>query len=676
MDLNQFHAVFFEESSEHLQNMEDLLLNLSTDEPDPEELNSIFRAAHSIKGGSGIFGFDALTGITHVMETILDKARNHQLSLTPEIVDTILATCDILTGILQAYQDETEINWSLIESGIENLEAILSNTASEGSDQSVSNDDGFGFFDDDEPTPTAQADDDDGFGFFDDDDTTSTPPAAQASDDDGFGFFDDDETTQSVAEAKSSNNDDKESGDFDDKPTAAATPPAQPYGFYTDNPQSRPMTDEESFGFFTQPNQGAQASTNAKPVAKASSLAPAKAAAPRESSSIRVDTNKIDWVVNLVGEMVITQSMLRLISKEVEGNTSEKLDTAIEELSRNVNEIQEAIMSMRMLPVSFVFNRFPRLVRDLANKLNKKIELVIQGGNTEVDKSMIEKLADPLTHLVRNSLDHGIEPADVRIAAGKPETGTVVLKAEQRGGNILISISDDGGGLNREKILSKARSNGLDVDDNMPDSAVWNLIFSAGFSTAEAVTDVSGRGVGMDVVRKNIEAVKGAIDIESVTGKGSTFTIRLPLTLAIVDGMCVAISEQTLVIPLTNIIESFQPNKTQMKTLKGDTLIHVRDEYWPLVKLHSLLDIENAVEEPDKAIVVLIESNKKRFALLVDSLVGQQQVVIKSLEQHYKKVDCIAGATIMGDGSVALILDIESIASVVKQSDTTETEYV
>ena len=365
--------------------------------------------------------------------------------------------------------------------------------------------------------------------------------------------------------------------------------------------------------------------------------------------------------------MVITQSMLSNIGKDFDGPEGEKLESAIDELARNVREIQEAVMSMRMLPVSFVFNRFPRLVRDLAGKLGKKIDLVIEGGNTEVDKSMIEKLTDPLTHLVRNSLDHGIEPSDVRVAMGKPETGTVVLKAEQRGGNILISISDDGGGLNRDRILEKARKNGMDVSDTMPDSAVWKLIFEPGFSTAEAVTDVSGRGVGMDVVKRNIEAIKGGIDIESSMGNGSTFTIRLPLTLAIVDGMTVAVGEQTLVIPLTNIIESIQPTREQMKTLKNDTLLWVRDEYWPLVRLHDLLDIDHGITDATRAIVVLIESSRTRFGLLVDNLIGQQQVVIKSLEQHYRKVPCVAGATIMGDGSVALILDIESIATTVKE---------
>ena len=366
-------------------------------------------------------------------------------------------------------------------------------------------------------------------------------------------------------------------------------------------------------------------------------------------------------MVNLVGEMVITQSILSMIGDDVEGNTGEKLSGAIDELSRNIREIQEAVMSMRMIPVSFVFNRFPRLVRDLAKTLDKKIDLIIEGGETEVDKSMIEKLADPLTHLVRNSLDHGIEPLEKRLAAGKPETGTVVLKAEQRGGNILISIQDDGGGLNRDKILEKALSNGLDVDPKMPDEDIWQLIFAPGFSTAEAVTDVSGRGVGMDVVRKNLEAIQGGIDIVSVGGQGSTFTIRLPLTLAIIDGMCVSVGSETYIIPLLNIIESLQPKPEQIKTLANDTMLWSRDQYWPLISLREQMQIDEPGKSIENSIIVLVEIGKKRYGIIVDQLLGKQQVVIKSLERHYKKVDGLSGATIMGDGRVAMIIDVDNL---------------
>lgn len=633
VDMNQFQTVFFDESVEHLQTMEELLLNLSTDDPDPEDLNSIFRAAHSIKGGSGIFGFDALTGLTHVMETLLDKARNNELDMTTEIVDTFLATCDTLNTILQAYRDETEIDWEAIEAGKARLNEIL------GSHESASEqakDEGFGFFDDD---PVSASDDDDGFGFFDDE-----PATAEAKSDDieGFGFFDDEPAKESV-EVK----EDAGFGFFDNAPGTSPEPPMEGPGY----------------GFFKPLKSDSQESKKGETTTKTATDA-RKAAAPaaaKDSASIRVDTIKIDSVVNLVGEMVITQSMLRNIGMDVDGITGDKLMATIDDLSRNIREIQEAVMSMRMLPVSFVFNRFPRLVRDLAGKLNKKIDLVIEGGNTEVDKSMIEKLADPLTHLVRNSLDHGIESADKRAERGKPEVGTITLRAEQRGSNILISIKDDGGGLHRERILDKARNNGLSVSDSMTDKEVWKLIFEPGFSTAEAVTDVSGRGVGMDVVRKNIEAIKGGIDIESRAGEGATFTIRLPLTLAIVDGMCVGVGDQTLVIPLLNIIESVQPDKSQIKSLGNDSMLWSRDQYWPLMHLGKTLCIEDAEQELTKAIIVLVEVNNKRYGIVVDQLLGEQQVVIKNLERHYKKVDGISGATIMGDGQVALILDVDNL---------------
>mgnify|MGYP000418663672 CR=1 FL=1 len=646
VDMSQFFGVFFEESYEHLEEMEHLLMELSLDEPDPEDLNSIFRAAHSIKGGSGVFGFDALTGLTHVMENILDRARNNDIEITRPIVDQLLDTVDTLRNILNCYQNEGDIDWDAINVGIAALEALLKGEEVESSSAEANEEeDGFGFFDSDELAD----DEDDAFGFFE-------PVDVEELEEQGFGIFaEEDAKAAAQASSESSKDDDIDGfGLFDDAPSVTA-------------PEALTAAPEKSA---------------AKPLAK-TKPASDKAKTPskvkvetKESSSIRVDTGKIDSLVNLVGELVITQSMIKIIGKDVEGEVEERLEGAIGELSRNIREIQEAVMSMRMLPMSFAFNRFPRVVRDLAGKMNKEVDLHIQGGGTEIDKGMIEKLVDPLTHLIRNSVDHGIEKPDVREALGKGRKGTVILSAEQRGGSIIISITDDGAGLDREKILEKARSNGLDVHDDMADSEVWQLIFQAGFSTAEVVTDVSGRGVGMDVVRRNIESIGGAIEIESHLGEGSVFQIRLPLTLAIVDGMCVSVAEQIFVIPLTNIIESIQPASDQIKTIGNDRLLWVREEYWPLIELHELMDIPGANADPTSAIVVLVETSRKRFGLLVDGLEGQQQVVIKSLEQHYKRVPGVAGATIMGDGSVALILDIESIASVVTLPNHAEVSVV
>ncbi|MBF7074324.1 chemotaxis protein CheA [Glaciecola sp. MH2013] len=650
VDMSQFFGVFFEESHEHLEDMEHLLMELSLDSPDPEDLNSIFRAAHSIKGGSGVFGFDALTGLTHVMENILDLARKDELTITKPIVDQLLITVDTLKNILECYQNEDDIDWDSIEKGTVELEALLKKEGEQAATDD-DEDDGFGFFD------VPVQDDDDDFGFFE----PLDEPVEQ--EEKGYGIYADEDAKKAAEGAVELDDEDDGFGFFDDEPSEAVEASAT-----TENTNEDPAASQQKDNVKTTKTPVEQ-----KPAAAAKEVASRKTAPKRtakktevkESSSIRVDTMKIDSLVNLVGELVITQSMIKIVGKDVHGEVEEKLEGAIGELSRNIREIQEAVMSMRMLPMSFAFNRFPRVVRDLADKLAKDIELVIEGGATEIDKGMIEKLVDPLTHLIRNSVDHGVEMPDEREAAGKPRKGTVVLNAEQRGGSIIISITDDGAGLNRDKILEKALANGLDVAPDIDDSQVWQLIFEPGFSTAEAVTDVSGRGVGMDVVRRNIESIGGSVEIESVKGEGSVFRIRLPLTLAIVDGMCVAVNDQTFVIPLTNIIESMQPSAEQIKTIGNDRLLWVREEYWPLVPLHELMEIDGAITDPSNAIVVLVETSRKRFGLLVDGLEGQQQVVIKSLEQHYKRVAGVAGATIMGDGGVALILDIESIASVV-----------
>ena len=630
IDVNQFHGVFFDESDEHLQDMEQLLMTLDVDAPDPEELNSIFRAAHSIKGGSGIFGFDALMNLTHVMENLLDKARNQEIQVTAEIVDIFLQTLDVLKDTMSAYKDQTELPQEQIDASIKVLEETLASASGEVVNEPNEQT---------EDTEGASDNEIEGFGFFDDEETETQSTTSETSQNqkedeeiEGFGFFEDDKV---VADKKTE-----------------ARKNDEGFGFF--EPESLPVKPDVTQ---TTPTQASPKQPIVKPV-----KTKPKAAA-KEAASIRVDTTKIDAMVNLVGELVITQSMLSNVGQEVEGQVGERLQLAIDELQRNTREIQESVMSMRMLPVNMTFNRFPRVVRDLSSKLGKKVDLVIQGGNTEIDKSLIEKLVDPLTHLVRNSIDHGIESPEKRLEAGKSENGTVILSAEQKGSSIIIGIIDDGAGLNKARILEKATQNGLAVTPDMPDSEIWQLIFQAGFSTAAEVTDVSGRGVGMDVVRRNIESIGGRIEIESSHGEGSAFYIHLPLTLAIVDGMCVSVGDQIFVIPLLNVIESFQPTAAQVKTLGNDKVLWIRDQYWPLVSLTQLMQVDDGIIEPTQGIVVLLESSKKRYGVLVDSLVGQQQVVIKSLEQHYKKVAGIAGATIMGDGKVAMILDADSVAA-------------
>ncbi|WP_425055690.1 chemotaxis protein CheA [Pseudomonas abyssi] len=589
VELNQFHSVFFEESQEHIDTMERLLMAMSVDNPDAEDLNCIFRAAHSIKGASGIFGFDALGQITHIMENLLDQVRKGQRAVSVELVDQFLGVIDCLRQVLDSYRNQTDIDWPEVERTTNLLEALLG-TQSEAD------------------TPA----EDDGFGFFDD------PVSAQAEEDDGFGFF--------------------------EEPAALLKQP-----------------EEQGWGLFD--TAQAEAGAARKDAANTKDGNQAKKPASTESSTIRVDIEKVDSLINLVGELVITQSMLKVLGDDIGGSNS-RMGTVLAELERHTREIQESVMSIRMMPVSFVFNRFPRVVRDLARKLEKEVDLVLEGEHTELDKGLIEKLVDPLTHLVRNSIDHGIERPDVRRDRGKPEKGTITISAAQRGGTIQICIDDDGAGLNRERIMSKARENGLNVSDDMNDADVWDLIFQPGFSTAEVVTDVSGRGVGMDVVRRNIQQLGGRVNIASRALRGSTITITLPLTLAIVDGMGVMVGDQTFIIPLVSIIESMRPYPENIEQLAGSALLHVRDQFWPVLPLYQVMDAEPRYTSPAEGIVVLIETSKRRYGLLVDELVGQQQVVIKSLEQHYKRVPGAAGATIMGDGSVALILDVESLADV------------
>jgi len=340
----------------------------------------------------------------------------------------------------------------------------------------------------------------------------------------------------------------------------------------------------------------------------------------------------------------------------------EPLINSVGQLTRNTRDLQESVMSIRMMPMDFVFSRFPRMVRDLAAKLGKKVDFVTVGAATELDKGLIERIVDPLTHLVRNSVDHGIEMPAGRKAAGKNEVGTLTLSAAHKGGSIVIEVTDDGAGLNREKLLAKAKSNGLTVSENMTDTEVFGLIFAPGFSTAEVVTDVSGRGVGMDVVKRNIAAMNGVVEIRSALGYGTTISISLPLTLAILDGMSVSLGNSIYVIPLNLIVETLQPRAEDIKTVTGEgRMVHVRGEYLPIIALHSLFNHHTEITDPTEGVLVLLESDGKKSALFVDRLVGQQQVVIKSLETNYRKVQGVSGATIMGDGGVALILDVSAI---------------
>ena len=633
--MSQFLGVFFEEAEEHLAALEHLLLTLDVAQPDAEALNGIFRAAHSIKGSSGMFGFDDLTAVTHVLETLLDKVRSGQIALQAQMIDVLLEARDVLAQLLAAHKSETPDPSIAVQATVTRLQALIDQQGN-GSASAAAVDDSFGFFDDAPGAPAATAT------------ATAVAPVEQA-----WGLFADEPAVAPTPAADSA------FGFFDDAPGAPSTAVAeQAYGLFPDAPGA--------------PQVGAPAVVAAPAHDRRSSdrrAAPAAPAADAESSSIRVSVERIDSLINQVGELVITQAMLAQLTSVLDPAEHERIYQALTQLEHNTRELQEAVMSIRMLPISFVFNRFPRLVRDTCGKLGKQVELVLRGEHTELDKGVIEKLTDPLTHIVRNSIDHGIELPAERLAAGKPAMGTVRMSAFHQGGRIVVEISDDGKGLSRERILAKAKEQGMPVSDEMPDSEVWQLIFMPGFSTAEAVTDLSGRGVGMDVVRRNITSIGGRIDINSVAGQGTHIAIRLPLTLAILDGMIVEVDKVHYVVPLTYIVESLQLKAEHIYSMSGSSsaVISVRNEYLPLLSLHRLLNL--AAEPPPRVggIVLILEAEGNTFALQVDDLIGQQQVVIKSLEQNFRRVDGITGATIMGDGSVALILDVDALPRLASQ---------
>ncbi|HEX5678519.1 MAG TPA: chemotaxis protein CheA [Alcanivorax sp.] len=653
MDITEFYDTFFEEADELLAEMETHLLALDVDNPDVERLNAIFRAAHSIKGGAGTFGFEALQRTTHLLENLLDSTRRGELTLRRDIVDTFLEAKDMLNDQLDAYRQGGEPDPEALERICETLRRLALEEL--GQDAAAP---GAG---DVEPPATAAP-------------RTTAPVTSDGARSDGGRFEvtligvadkDRDLLIEELAQL----------GDIEDHQadgerhrvaltSSLSGDDIEAVMCFIVEPEQLEVRALEPAA----PQPAAEAEPEAAPV-EAKPAAPQKTEAAAkngdggkkggESTSIRVPVSKVDQIINLVGELIITQSMLNQVAEDSETVNDGALVTGLNLLQRTARDLQEAVMSVRMVPMDYVFSRFPRLVRDLAGKLNKDVELVTEGKSTELDKGLTERIIDPLTHLVRNSLDHGIETPDRREAAGKPRTGRLTLSAQHQGGNILIEVIDDGGGLNREKILEKARSSGLSVSDSMSDDEVWQLIFAPGFSTAEAVSDVSGRGVGMDVVKRNIQAMGGHVEILSKTGHGTTTRIVLPLTLAILDGMSIKVGREMFILPVSAVIESLQPRGDDLYSMAGgDVLLKVRDDYLPVVAVHHALDVVDAITDPTRAIAVIVQGEGRRYALLVDQLVGQQQVVVKNLETNYRKVPGVSAATILGDGSVALILDV------------------
>lgn len=689
-DLTQFYQIFFEEAGENLDQMEQMLLNLDLDAANDEELNGIFRCAHSIKGGSATFGFTDVAELTHKMESLLDRLRRHEITPVPEMVDVLLESADASRSLLARHQAGGEGEAMPTADLVQRITRLA---AGDGAAAVV-------------PVPAP---------------LVAPAPAPAAApvpapapvaaavpggvrhlrikigpvevlesvesikelfrDIPGLGSIEDlpcDEAQTRLFAVQTHSTDDdlldlmafhvaKEQVQITEQGAAAplAAPSAAAAVETADVAETEAVVhqpaalpDAEAYGIF----EGAPGAPALKPVPAAAKTTTRPNMAQMESTSIRVEVKKVDQLINLAGELVIIQAMLAQNSRALDPSANQQLLAGLADLDRNTRDLQEAVMSIRMIPMSTVFSRFPRMLRDLANKLGKKINLVTQGEATELDKGLVEKITDPLTHLVRNSLDHGIEMPEDRIAAGKSEVGTLTLAASHQGGSIVIEVRDDGKGMSREKILKKARERGMDVSDSMSDNEVWMLIFAPGFSTADVVTDVSGRGVGMDVVRKNIAALNGSVEIDSVQGVGMRVSIRLPLTLAIMDGMSVGVGEEVYILPLSSVVESFQVNAADVSTVaQGSQLVKVRDEYMPVIELERVFGVPRTPESKRSDIMVVVESDGSRVALLVDELLGQHQVVVKNLESNYRKVPNVSGATILGDGTVALILDTSSL---------------
>lgn len=682
-DLSQFYQIFFEEAGENLDQMEQMLLNLDLSSANDEELNGIFRCAHSIKGGSATFGFSDVAELTHQMESLLDRLRRHELQPIPQMVDVLLESADASRSLLARHQAGGQGEAVSTASLVRRISDLAAGMVPDEAPAAVA-----------PPPPSAPA-------------ASPAAPAPQATatavpgqprqleiqigpmerpaqadaikelfrDIPGLGTIRDLESAQAdtrlFAVETTSTNDDlidlfafhvaKEQVQIRD--IAAANGPVGEQG------DSTTTAAGEAYGFFHEAPGAPRADAASTPVPATIQVAKtpvvAKPSEPKvamqaqmESTTIRVDVKKVDQLINLVGELVITQAMLAQNSRGLDSGAYQQLLAGLADLDRNTRDLQESVMSIRMIPMSIVFSRFPRMLRDLANKLGKKVDLVTLGEATELDKGLVEKITDPLTHLVRNSCDHGIEmPAD-RLANGKSEHGTITLSASHQGGSIVIEVRDDGRGLSREKILSKAQERGLDVSDQMSDAEVWQLIFAPGFSTAEEVTDVSGRGVGMDVVKRNIAALNGSVEIDSAEGYGMRVSVRLPLTLAIMDGMSVGVSDEVYILPLSSVVESFQVNADDVSTVaQGSQLVKVRDEYMPVIALEKIFQVPRFDPNKSSNIMVVVEADGSRVALLVDELLGQHQVVVKNLESNYRKVPNVSGATILGDGTVALILD-------------------
>ena len=714
----QFQDAFFDEAAEHLAVVEDGLLALEQHPEDRDLLNKIFRSAHSIKGASGMFGFNAVTQFTHKMETLLDLLRNGEKAVSPPIADLLLKSTDCLKTLIEAVKsgvavDDEAVRRLTVElasaSGaqapvVPQKQSVAAPTQSDSQDRSY-------IIKWTPPEwlfqrgldPLQVLKELNSFGELSSVtlDMSRVPNLAEIDPEKcylswelrlltgknlktieaAFEFVREDsklvieeerealgvkrETSESEHDTRFTN-DDQRAEDGAPKPLGAILVES---GVVSPAVLEQALSQQKRVGEILVEQKAVTPQQLEQALQRQKQQDSSTHAKKTDTASIRVDTAKIDKLINLVGELVITQSMLSDLGSRFEMRQLPVLLERVAQLERNTREIQERVMGIRMLPIGTAFSRFPRLVRDLSAKAGKKIQLVLSGEETELDKTVIESIGDPLTHLVRNSADHGLEPPEERVDNNKSEGGTIRLNAFHEGGSICITVEDDGRGLNRDKILAKAIKQGLiNENDKLTDDQIWPLIFKPGFSTAEKITDVSGRGVGMDVVKRNIESLGGTVTIKTEEGKGTTFTLKLPLTLAIIEGMTVRIGQETYIVPLLSILESIQPKEGVVKTVVGKgELINVRGTYLPVIRLYEVFALKPEHTLPTKAILLILETEGERVAVMVDEILGQQQVVIKSMEQNFRKVEGIAGATILGDGTVGFILDVRGLLEIARR---------
>jgi two-component system chemotaxis sensor kinase CheA len=689
IDMSQFHQVFFEECFEGLEAMESGLLNLDMGAIDSEVINTIFRGAHSIKGGSGTFGFNDVADFTHIMETLLDEMRDGRRQVTQPAIAVLLGSVDCLRTMITSIQGGEGIDRTTVEKYKSALEIELTGSAREAAASCP----------DTERTPkessaaggeveAAEQGWKIAFCPYLDLLKTGNDPVRMFRELAGLGDYTVSVNTQDIPDFYELDPEEcnlswalKVLGDIPRKEideifnwvegdceltiealtvkTVKPPPPAPKKS----EPEPLPREIDPP-AFLPAEAQAGNAGESARIETQQWDIDQSKTSSTKASSSIRVDTAKIDALINIMGEVVITQSMLGLIGENFAMDQLDQLKRGLSQLERHTRDMQQSVMNIRMMPISFVFSRFPRLVHDISSKLGKKIELKVIGENTEVDKAVVELINDPLVHLIRNSLDHGIEMPSDRLAAGKPETGVIELKAYHRGGHIVIEIIDDGRGLDRNKLVAKAIHKGLIAENSvLTDKQAFELIFMPGFSMAESITDISGRGVGMDVVRRNIQTLGGNIELISELGKGTTIAIQLPLTLAIIDGQSVAVGDETYIVPLVSIMESINITEKMLNKVagKGETF-QLRNQYIPIIRMHEIFNVRP--KNPSKnaeGVIVIVEGPGLLCGLFVDELLGPQQVVVKSLEANYRRVEGVSGATILGDGSVALILDVPGL---------------